>query len=84
MVRKPVMEPDAVKNTKESKTSVKVILNTIISAGKEHTRHVEPDPQLVTWLWWKWGYLHNVLLCLAESRICLRGQPQGSGLPLKW
>lgn len=48
MVRKPVMEPDAVKNTKESKTSVKVTLNTIISAGKEHTRHVEPDPQLVT------------------------------------
>lgn len=45
--KKPVMEPDAVKNTRESKTSVKVTLNTIISAGKEHARHVEPDPQLV-------------------------------------
>lgn len=35
------------KKTPESKTSVKVTLNTIISAGKEHARHMEPDPQLV-------------------------------------
>lgn len=83
MVRKPVMEPDAVKYNRESKTSVKVTLNTIISAGKEHTRHVEPDHQLVTWFWCKWGYLHDVFLCLAGSRVCLRGQPRGSGLPLK-
>lgn len=48
MVRKPVMEPDAVRNNRESKTSVKVTLNTIISAGKEHTRYVEPDLQLVS------------------------------------
>lgn len=46
MVGEPVMKPDAVKNNRESKTSVKVTLNTIISAGKEHTRHVS---QIHSW-----------------------------------
>lgn len=51
MVRKSIIEPDAVRNTTEGvKNLHKVTLNTLISAGKEHTRHQEPDPQLANQL----------------------------------